>query len=480
MGTTSEPVSCELRHLINYRVLLCIQCGYCVLGHALDRHLKCIHHMGWAARKAYVEIASGLRLASWDGIEYPHPECQPVPGLPIHKGYACQAEGCGHLCITAKRMQAHWTSKHRSLRLRPGRSQSRRATLQTFFKGSGLRYFEVSHRMNPSKTSASERNHNLSLTKSPMVDSEKASTTDWLLSKEFQDHCWPTVVPCKSTKQSWCNEMLQIADSTEVLRHAMLSVTASFIAHKYPASRSLYRSKAEKYRRLAIHELSICSGVSKEPGTFFAHFNMQRLMTICYISEMRAMFLENQCERFVADTVLPQWIPVQRKGRAVVWQHRGQGRVIDAIHGSGRVLYDAVYLMPEVTVAVNPYDDRLRTLESSLPQLVNDDATGSCTQALSMLRRVWEIPHKQTITSFRDMALMWTARVPDDFLDSLQRDDPAALIIFAHYCVLWSFAENECWYMKGHAEDMLYRIASHLPWDLQDWISWPVDMLLGR
>ena len=59
--------------------------------------------------------------------------------LPVHDGFVCESEGCGHLCMSVKRMRTHWLDVH-------GRSglallDWQPAKLQTFFRGNLLRYF---------------------------------------------------------------------------------------------------------------------------------------------------------------------------------------------------------------------------------------------------------------------------------------------------------------------------------------------------
>lgn len=59
---------------------------------------------------------------------------------------------------------------------------------------------------------------------------------DWLLAKDFFDYSWSTVLPCKSIKASWRDQVLQDSSPIDVLRYAMLGVTASRVAFEYPAS----------------------------------------------------------------------------------------------------------------------------------------------------------------------------------------------------------------------------------------------------
>ncbi|KAJ5519256.1 hypothetical protein N7453_001678 [Penicillium expansum] len=52
--------------------------------------------------------------------------------------------GCGHLCASSKRMKRHWSDSHSVSELNDFVSHARSVKLQTFFRGTKIRYFEVS------------------------------------------------------------------------------------------------------------------------------------------------------------------------------------------------------------------------------------------------------------------------------------------------------------------------------------------------
>ncbi|EME45633.1 hypothetical protein DOTSEDRAFT_79559 [Dothistroma septosporum NZE10] len=469
---------CTLRNLVPFQVLLCVQCGYCVLPRALDRHLKCIHNMGWVERRGHMEEVQGLELVSSEDVTYPHPDSQPVRGLPILQGHACGAPGCHHLCMTRKRMQAHWTSKHAKSTKTSERARSRLVKMQTFFRGSGLRYFRVAHdsKHNVSAQPTSDADSNLPLARDPSGGDEDTDI-EWLLIKKFHEHSFLSVRPTKSTRQSWRDQMLQVGASIGFLRYAILSITASHVAYEHPDVRWMYGPQADRYRELATKSLFDPSAPAVKQENFFEYFNLQRLMTLCHISKTQLTQWEDCLSASAEQPVLPEWISVQRSGRALIWQHRGNGRVVEAMHGPGSCLYHDVYLLPETGVSHNPSDVYLRTLETDFASSSDFAVDESCLEALRMLRRVWEVPYRGQLVSFRDMALMWTARIPDTYVDLVKNHDPAALIILAHYCVLWSMCEDSFWYMKYHAARMLLVASRSLHLEMEDWIAWPLYMV---
>lgn len=476
----AHPGTIKLRHLRKYRVLLCATCGYCVLPHALDRHLKCIHRLSRAERKPHVNTALKLKLANGDHVVYPDADNPPIAGLPIHDGYACSADGCPHLCQTAKRMQAHWRADHydgtyartvADLRCRP-------VKLQSFFKGSSLRYFIVANH-NPDSLSPLSTLSNMSkaslLRRSPSSNPNE-TPMDWMLTKEFGEHSFSTLLPTKGTRASWRDQMLQVGIVTDFLRYALLSMTASHVAYEFPFSRQTYSCEATKYRQMAIRSLASWSPEINQDN-FFAHWNFQRLMTMCCISRTQLTETESGGELAVSSSVLPDYVRIQRQGRALVWPPKGgMPTVSKAMHTPPLAV---VPHMADPHFNLNPYDDRLRDLETIMAALTHTFVDESCLEAVRFLRRCWPMPYTQESVSFRDMALMFSARVSDRYFELLDAHDPVAMVVFAHLCVLWSLAEESYWYMRGHAARMLFKIAQCLPGEWQEWIKWPVEMILG-
>ena len=360
-----------------------------------------------------------------------------------------------------------------------GGFQSKQVNLQTFFKGNSLRYFTVAD--NCSEPQSQDDNNALaeadpSLLKSLPFPNTNETSIEWLLTKQFFDYSYNSLLPVIGTQESWRSQMLRVCAGASFLRYAVLSVTANHIAFEHPESRRLYGSEANRYRYLAIKTLSAC--VPKvEPESFFAVFNFSRLITLCCLARMQLSEIEG-CELLESKSMLPEWVRVQHHGRALTWPHRGQGRIVDAMHGPAKRLY-IVELMPESDFIRNPNDDVLQRLASAFQLLPDGYVDGFCLEALHMLRRIWAIPFRDNVTGFRDAALMWTARVPMNYLELVERQDPIALIIFAHFCVLWSCSEARYWYMKGQAEKTLHRILQRLDWQWQDWITWPVSTVLG-
>jgi len=128
-----------LQYLPIYKVVICTACKYAIQPNAISRHLKDIHKIHRGRRRPFMEHVSKLDLDDTEIVVQTTVKQFPVPLLPIQDGLRCEGEGCGHFCVSQKRMKSHWMAVHN----RPGQLEFdwTSVPLQTFFRGNLLRYF---------------------------------------------------------------------------------------------------------------------------------------------------------------------------------------------------------------------------------------------------------------------------------------------------------------------------------------------------
>lgn len=132
-----------------YRLLICRECQYAIQKNALESHLL-RHKIYRADRQRLLSSIAKLDLLEPLQVPLPAPTSPPVDALPLLSGYRCTAAGCRHLTASSKRMKRHWSEIHGlagSVPLSP--SLARSVKLQTFFRGTKVRYFEVASPMVP-------------------------------------------------------------------------------------------------------------------------------------------------------------------------------------------------------------------------------------------------------------------------------------------------------------------------------------------
>ena len=131
-----------LEYDARYGVLICRECQYAIQKSALQSHLL-RHKIYREERQHLLSSIAQLNIFEPQNVPLPTPACPSIDALPIISGYRCTAEGCKNLCASFKRMRRHQSEIHGLSELPNSSSFARPAKLQTFFRGTKLRYFEV-------------------------------------------------------------------------------------------------------------------------------------------------------------------------------------------------------------------------------------------------------------------------------------------------------------------------------------------------
>lgn len=478
MTTSQERV---FLHLPAYRLIVCTECAFCVLPGALNRHLRDVHHLAKAARSVHLNFIGDLDLATnADEVFYPHRDATPVLGLPIANGFACVRPGCAHLCLAAKRMQAHWRETHGvCASTNDGGRQWKSVKLQTFFRGANLRYFAVTpEKPTPASTALSKAPANSLMVMSPSTLILGMTETEHRLRERFYGVVYQALFPCVASHESWRDRILWEADQHDFLRFALLSVSASHAALEYPDQSQQLRATASKHCDTALKRLPERIS-SVNPENFFAVFNFCRLVTLCCIAQTQCAVLESNDREIADGPILPAWVPLQRTTYEFLLPHTGL--VPTGLYVTQREKY-VVQNQEGYNTSRNPDDGHLEALALLFTDLdIDNDAVAlPCLEALSRLRILWAEPYSSNpVVNFRDAALTWDIKLSEAYVDLVLAEEPRALIILAHVAVLWDMAEEHYWYMRGHAKAMLHRVAKRLPNEWLPWIAWPISRV-GR
>ena len=126
-----------------YSLLICRECRYAIQKNALESHLL-RHKIYRGNRQRLLSSIAQLDFLEPHHVPLPALGSLPVDALPILSGYRCTAAGCRHLTVSSKRIKRHWSGIHSLGGSVPlSSSFARPVKLQTFFRGTKVRYFEV-------------------------------------------------------------------------------------------------------------------------------------------------------------------------------------------------------------------------------------------------------------------------------------------------------------------------------------------------
>ncbi|KAL5432311.1 hypothetical protein PMIN05_008967 [Paraphaeosphaeria minitans] len=125
----------------DYGVLICRECEYAIQKSAVQSHLL-RHKIYRAERQNLLSAIARFELREPNDVELPDPTARPIAALPILDGYLCLHHDCRNLCASVKRMRRHWADVHGGVE--HFGTMAREIKMQTFFRGTKIRYFEVS------------------------------------------------------------------------------------------------------------------------------------------------------------------------------------------------------------------------------------------------------------------------------------------------------------------------------------------------
>jgi hypothetical protein len=193
-----------------------------------------------------MQYIGSLDLADPGHVILPKPHEDPVPFLPIENGFACEFDGCGHLCVTIKRMKSHWATVHNGVVAVTNRWHPTR--LQTFFRGNQLRYFIVSEgsksdpSLQPSSSPDTEVcNLEIDILDAPLVDHPGWNSEDLELLNHFKNSTCLDLGHTPKSTECWQTAIPQLANNHCFLKHGILACSAMHRAHQIPAEKQRYQ-----------------------------------------------------------------------------------------------------------------------------------------------------------------------------------------------------------------------------------------------
>ena len=497
-----------------YNLLICRECQYAIQKSALESHLL-RHKIYRGDRQGLLSSIAHLDLLEPDQVPLPSPSSPPVDNLPILSGYCCIAPECRHLVVSSKRMKRHWSEVHGSVPL-PS-SFARPVKLQTFFRGTKVRYFEVASptpqpastdddgdKLNSNRGESEEQNRNaIKTTRLPpprmLASLEPAhgiSPTDFNLETLTYFHHLITVVSLilpgakdpQSTKQYWQKLVPSRALQRRWLMCGLLALSAHHLAllADEPVTKRVH---SEREAQLSSEFLA---GLSQTTGRDDVGFE------VAQIDETA----KETGEQIKCLLHCVQWAPV---GPALDCEPVAPSQlplILSTIRGC--CIPDSTPLHSNVRQG-NSSHERHEEQVTPEHQSTGDPSPGgnSSTHTSSntpsvLLKRFHALPHRMAevlgrpenvqdvfaplsaITAVVECCdisfasdevgtawyglVTWLAKVPDHFNQMLSRHRPAALVVLAHWAaVLVKRAERMgCWFLNGFAKIIVVEVARHL------------------
>ena len=514
MFKPAPPIKVEdiLLYLPNYGVIICKICQYAVQPTALSGHLL-NHQVYRIERRKLLDEISTLTLYQPEDVPFPPYNSVALPDLPVYKGYRCNASGCSRAFVSQKRMNQHWSESHQECSSVD--VDCRPTHLQTFFKGNKIRYFEV---IPPSGRAISQPTSNESLTHRRVSSTPlfmegishhqeiitDLTSLDYISESPFGhlDMSTLELLHHYTTSTShtisrgvesvffWAQDIPIIAFGNKFLMYGILSI-AAFHCSSMPCepSKALsYQQKALQFQSAGLPGFrAAMADPTTENSTAIIAFawllGIQRCVGALNLNGVRAAATSDSKSM----SPIIEFLMLMRGGCDMVlkFQHllpvnsdfRILGVVIEELLGSHDDssspdgLADSQLLQyPGVPLAVCQRLIGLPTaLKDALPSFEDSEIVSPAV--LCLLKS-----YARSYASDNGLALWngieaWVLQISDEFLGLLKAGHPAALVVFAHWCVLMRRTESHYWFLKGQSARLIGIVESHLEGNISNLIS---------
>jgi len=491
------PTTFDTHDLLKYNakhsVLICRECEYAIQKSALGSHLL-RHKIYRGERQRLLSSISQLQLLEPDNVQLPPAGSPPVDGLPLISGYRCTAIGCESLCASFKRMRRHWSESHGVTD--PPDSFAHSVNIQTFFRGTKLRYFEVSmpESTNGKSVAAIDgelapHQHGLDLGPTPAPAAPKSTLRpghpcdlDMEALRYFHHFITTTslTLPVERRERTdyWRVDVVAQALRRRWLMCGLLAISASHLAVvSDDKSIEIKQLHAEKSAQFLQEFLMGWGEVRADPDVLDieeakAGAQMACIQRCCHwTSELPALnqgkvseLVPFQLRSFTAaiqGSVDPNYAlrsAVESDDIHEEASHRA-GPNIERNLDSG--------LPGNVPPAIL---ERLRTLPYRMAEALEkpDSALDfiATVAALDTLIDCFALSYaSENMEAVWEGMELWLSRISDHFRRMVWGRSPAALVVLAHWTCLVDRAEGHCWFMRGLAVKALRQIVREIPED---------------
>lgn len=481
-----------LEYDAKYGVIICRECRYAIQKSALQSHLL-RHKIFRHERHSLLSSIAQLVILEPEDVPLPPPTSKPIDSLPTIPGFRCTLEECDSLYASSKRMRRHQLESHDICEADAAVSMVRSVTLQTFFRGTKIKYFEVTS-VNSATTSSSE--HKITIIEEDMIQTEGVPSIQ--LPDPPAEQCLlstSTAGDAGFNMQSlvYFHHFLSLTGSslplsdpnqplyweTEFVNHALQQrwLMAGLLALSASHMGALTHSGIAA---MAHHDRSITFSTEFEEGRKThtqGDFNTSHRGTptpresiLSQISSMLAcahttFSIKTTANQPTLDDLLT---PMRR-----LVNSNSTLRPSDFPHSTSNAFGRAAHLLSLTTAdpALAAILTRLDTLPARMAAAMGrpDEDVRDVVIVLSATATLVSscvAGFEADDDAFGAMAT-WLSRAADEFHHLLARQNPAALVVLAHWAasLVERVEENGCWFLRGAARFVLGRVGELLPAD---------------
>jgi len=498
---TSASSDGLLHHSSHFKVVICRPCGFAVQPNAIAQHLKAKHKVYRADREKTLREVAAWTLLQPTQVNYPNETIPAVPMIEVLDGFHCSQQECDFLCVASKNMQRHSIAVHG---IACSESGLQPVHLQTLFRGSRVRYFRVSVGNTQSDTKTRDASHTIARSRSsssqlavprldhslhsavltsdiPLEPTQIGDSHRALLSHYLTETCHTLR---HSGPEAYYTQLLpQLSDQCKYLKWGIFAVAAMHLAvideqnsshntQKYKQMATLYLVESlPEYRAAvdAVDHSNLACIIAYSNCLMIARCANLRL-TYGRTLDCPVVDSNNELRKHEAWEDLLSYVKI-------TWGNTQAARSVlkraDPDQKLSWVLPQHYPRPPGAQI----YTEALTRLSSSFEtRAPNLPGTGE------ILQHSFDVLLDSYIAGFEpapgrtfDGILTWTSGISREYIGLLERKQPHALALLAHFCVLFKPLQNY-WWLADHGKITLKVIMDVSP-GLDDLVVWPWQQL---
>ena len=271
--------------------------------------------------------------------------------------------------------------------------------------------------------------------------------------------------PTPEARALWQTHAVALGFKHEFLLRGILAASALHLSYLHPEYKQSYDLKASTHQGLALT-------LFQETLSHVDESNCQALFAFSCLLVIIAFASSSKKDASDLQTDVLHWFHLLRGGNSVLTMHRETlanslfssllNEMKHTENTSAHKVKDADRIIGLIKVCcLSEHDAEV----SQAYALAIHDLLSTFIQA-SMLRNRGEA---SLLASF-----VWPVNLSPKYLELLTEQQPEALVILAHYCVLIQWCdEDQEWFVAGWARFMLDTIKASLPEDWLPSIAWP-------
>ncbi|TVY38376.1 Sterol uptake control protein [Lachnellula occidentalis] len=287
-----------------------------------------------------------------------------------------------------------------------------------------------------------------------------------------------TISECPDRQRLWQHVIPQIAFTHHFLIRGILSFAALHLAHTQPERRESLWLEASSHYDVGV-------GLFNIEVLNITPFNCDACFAFSTLLAAHAWPFSHRTSDLFFSTS-----PTAEQAFSTTWASllRGVHALLDTAwdwiaNGPLEPLLEPLAMDPAIVRKANPEISAKLTGLSQLwdppPTRYNSADIEALSESLVLIQEACGILTSSTSerpVSAISLALAWPTYIPATFLELVDRLEPEALIILAHYSLILNQVDG-VWFMHGMSRQLLQTIHERVGKDWESWMAWPLQDL---